>query len=457
LLDELMFVVACRFGRVEPRRRARAFVFGLLAELPRKNCWTIAEHAGDRSPDGMQHLLARAKWDAGGVRDDVRGYVVEHLGDPGAVLVVDETGDVKKGTATVAVARQYSGTAGRVENCQVAVYLTYATVAGYALIDRELYLPRSWAGDLGRRQAAGIPPEVGFATKPALARRMIARALAAGVPAGWVTGDEVYGTDPGLRADLEKRQAGYVLAVAKSHRVTTAAGPVRADALAAVLPPRAWQRLSAGAGAKGHRWYDWAWVGIEPGRPGWHWLLIRRNRRTRELAYYRCHAPGHVPLAVLVRVAGIRWSTEMVFTQLAKRAVRPLGGGWQHVADLDVAVGDDHPVDEQFSQQPALLEGGGGQSGADGLAECLDTVGDGLQFQPLSGGGVQLALPGRQGGAAAVQLVPLALEFGQGDDLGQVGVEQPLLLAVQLAQGLADGRLPGVEFLGQPGAAARPV
>ena len=158
-----------------------------------------------------------------------------------------------------------------------------------------------------------------------------------------------------------------------------------------------------------------------------------------------------------MKVAGLRWTIEMVFTQLAKRAVRPIGGCGQHVADLHLAVGDDHPVDEQFSQQPALLEGGCGEPGADGLAECLDTVGDGLEFQPLSGGGVQLALLGRQGGAAAVQLVPLALEFGQGDDLGQVGVEQPLLLAVQLAQGLADGRLPGVEFLGQPGAAPGPV
>ena len=163
------------------------------------------------------------------------------------------------------------------------------------------------------------------------------------------------------------------------------------------------------------------------------------------------------PAARLAAGYARRWAVEMVFTQLAKRAVRPVGGGWEHVADLDLVVGDDHPVDEQFGQQPALLEGGGGQPGADGLAECLDPVGNGLQFQPLAGGGVQLALLGHQSGAAAVQLVPLALEFGQGDDLGQVGVEQPLLLAVQLAQGLADRRLPGVEFLGQPGAALRPV
>ena len=172
-LEELLGRVAGRFGRVEPRRRARAFVLGLLADLPRKNCWTIAEHAGDASPDGMQHLLARAVWDDDGVRDDVRDYVVEHLGDPEAVLVVDETGDLKKGTATVGVQRQYTGTAGRIENAQVAVYLVYASDAGHAVIDRELYLPRGWIDDPDRCQAAGIPDQVGFATKPALATAMI--------------------------------------------------------------------------------------------------------------------------------------------------------------------------------------------------------------------------------------------------------------------------------------------
>ena len=182
--------VAGRFGRVEPRRRVRAFVAGLLAELPRKNCWTIAEHAGEANPDGMQHLLARAVWDADAVRDDVRGYVVEQLADADAVLVVDETGDLKKGTATVGVQRQYTGTAGRTENAQVTVWLTYATAVGHGLIDRALYLPRCWADDPDRRDTAGVPAEVGFATKPALARQMIARTLDAGVPARWVTGDE---------------------------------------------------------------------------------------------------------------------------------------------------------------------------------------------------------------------------------------------------------------------------
>jgi SRSO17 transposase len=313
MLDELMDRIAGRFSRVEPRRRARAFVLGLLSDLPRKNCWSIAEQAGDRSPGGMQHLLSAARWDAGAVRDDLRDYVVEHLGDPGAVLVADETGDVKKGTGTAGVQRQYSGTAGRIENCQVAVYLTYAAPRGHALIDRELYLPKSWTGDPQRCLAAGIPAGTRFATKPALARQMIARALDAGTPARWVAADEVYGADPGLRADLEHRAMGYVLAVACSHPVSTAAGKRRADQLARVLPRSAWQRCSAGAGAKGYRYYDWAWISIEPGRPGHRWLMIRRHPRTGQLAFYRCYAPRPVPLAALVQVAGRRWTVEEDF------------------------------------------------------------------------------------------------------------------------------------------------
>jgi SRSO17 transposase len=313
IFDELMGRIAGRFGRVEPRRRARAFVLGLLSGLPRKNCWSIAEYAGDPTPGGMQHLLGRARWDADAVRDDLRDYLTERLGDPGAVLVVDETGDVKKGTATAGVQRQYTGTAGRTENAQVAVYLAYVAPAGHALIDRELYLPRSWVAGPGRCRVAGIPEETAFATKPALARRMLARTLDARVPAGWVAGDEVYGADPGLRADLEKRETGYVLAVACRHKFSIGLRTFRADELARHLPRPAWQRYSAGAGAKGHRYYDWAWVTTDPGQPGHRWLLIRRNRHTRELAFYRCYAPRHVPLATLVKVAGLRWPVEENF------------------------------------------------------------------------------------------------------------------------------------------------
>ena len=312
MLDELLARVAGRFGRVEPRRRVRGFVLGLLADLPRKNCWTIAEHAGDATPDGMQHLLGRAVWDTDGVRDDLRDYVTEHLGDPGAVLVVDETGDIKKGTATVGVQRQYTGTAGRVENAQVAVYLTYAGQAGHAMIDRELYLPKSWTSDPARCARAGVPEDVKFATKPQLARVMITRALDAGVPARWAAGDEVYGVDPALRAELEARQLGYVLAIGCDRRLPTAAGPMRADILAATVPPGAWARLSAGRGAKGHRYYDWAWVSLTADS-GQHWLLIRRHLRHGELAFYRCYSPTPVRLGELVRVAGRRWTIEESF------------------------------------------------------------------------------------------------------------------------------------------------
>jgi SRSO17 transposase len=277
----------------------------LLADLSRKNCWTIAEHAGDATPDGMQHLLSRAVWDTDGVRDDLRDYVVDHLGDPGAVLVVDETGDVKKGSRTLGAQHQYTGTAGRVENAQVAVYLTYAGQAGHAMIDRELYLPRCWAEDPARCAGAGVPDDVEFATKPELARAMIAGALDAGVPARWATGDEVYGADPGLRVELEARQVGYVLAIGCDRRLPTAAGPMRADTLAASVPQGAWARLSAGRGAKGHRYYTWAWVTLAADS-GHHWLLIRRHPRRGELAFDRCYSPTPIRVGELIRVAGRR-------------------------------------------------------------------------------------------------------------------------------------------------------
>lgn len=305
--------IAGRFARVEPRRRVRDLVLGLLSDLPRKNCWTIAEWAGEKTPHGMQHLLCRASWDADAVRDDVREYVVEHLHDDQAVLVVDETGDVKKGTHTVGVQRQYTGTAGRIENSQVAVYLVYAGARGHAAVDRELYIPRSWIFDPDRCRAAGLGEDTDFATKPELARVMIERFLDAGHGVGWVTGDEVYGGNPKLRAALEERGLGYVLAVACSAEVATGAGTFRADALAAKLPRRAWQKQSAGAGAKGHRFYDWAVIDLAEPRPGSHQLLIRRNRTTGELAYYRCYSAQPVPLSTLVKTAGSRWRVEETF------------------------------------------------------------------------------------------------------------------------------------------------
>jgi len=260
LFEALLDTIEARFGRPEPRRRVRDFIAGLLAPLPVKNCWTIAEHAGDDGPGGMQDLIGRASWDDAEVRADVRAFVAARLGHPDGVLLVDETGDLKKGTHTVGVQRQYSGTAGKIENCQLAVHLSYATPAGHTLLDVALYLPKSWTEDPQRRREAGVPDTVGFATKPQLARRLIETALAGGLPCRWVAGDEAYGGDPRLAAALRQHRLGYVLAVACSHHVRTGLGVFRADRLAADLPKRAWQRLSAGTGAKGFRYYDWAFI-----------------------------------------------------------------------------------------------------------------------------------------------------------------------------------------------------
>ena len=316
--------IAPRFARYEPLRRAGELMAGMVSGLDRKNCWTIAEHRGSATPDGLQHLLARARWDADAVRDDLRDYVVDAFGDPGAILVVDETGDVKKGTQSVGVQRQYSGTAGRIENSQVAVYLTYAAPRGHALIDRALYLPKSWAEDSDRCEVAGIPQgNRGFATKPTLATALIDRTMAAEVPAGWVAGDEVYGADPRLRAAIRGHGLGYVLAIAANRRVPTHAGPLRVDALPALIPTHAWQQHSAGAGAHGPRLYSWAWFRLlaeDDTDTGTHHLLIRRNDATGELAYLRCYSPRPVPLRTLVSVAGQRWRIEESF-QAAKGLV----------------------------------------------------------------------------------------------------------------------------------------
>ncbi|MFJ9371702.1 IS701 family transposase [Nocardia sp. NPDC101769] len=317
--------VAGRFRRVEPRRTAREMVAGLASELPEKNCWTLSEHAGHDTPDAMQHLLSRAVWDADAVRDDLRDYVVQSLGGREAILVIDETGDVKKGTTTVGVQRQYTGTAGRIENSQVAVFLTYSTRLGHTLIDRALYLPKSWTTDPDRRAEAGIPDSEEFATKPALAQTMIDRALDAGVSAAWVTGDEVYGADPTLRSTLEAHAVGYVLAIGRDRRVATGTGPIRADRLTAALPATAWQPLSAGDGAKGPRLYEWAWITLDTDTAGYRWLLVRRNPATGELAYYRSYCPHQVPLSTLVGVAGRRWGVEEDF-----KAGKGLAGLDQH-------------------------------------------------------------------------------------------------------------------------------
>jgi SRSO17 transposase len=296
------------------------YLLGLLSRTERKNGWAIAELAGDATPDGMQRLLNFYSWSAGAVRDDLREYVTASMGSLDAVLIPDETGFLKKGTMSAGVARQYSGTAGRIENCQVGVFLAYAVPGGgRALIDRELYLPQAWADDWDRCRRAGIGDDVAFATKPELARQMIERAIAAGTSFGWVAADEVCGQHTPLRDWLGQQRIRYVLAVPKSFPVVTAAGKMRAHQLTARVPAAGWQQLSCGAGAKGPRFYDWALIATTSPV---HHLLARRSltpdgKGERELAFFTCHAPAGTTLAELVTVAGTRWAVEECF-QAAK-------------------------------------------------------------------------------------------------------------------------------------------
>jgi SRSO17 transposase len=264
----------------------------------RKNGWQLAEHAGEHTPDGMQRLLATAGWDPALVRDDLRAYVVEHLGDPGAVLVVDETGFLKKGSTSVGVQRQYSGSAGKVDNCQLGVFLAYASPNGRAMIDRELYLPKSWTDDRERCKAARAPEELGFRTKPELARVMLERALDDRIPAAWVTADEVNGGSPALRQWLQGRGVRHVLAVKRTELLGVpaadrpAGGTVRTsvEQLAAAVPAEQWIACSAGHGAKGRRLYDWTRVELAtPATAGMaRWLLVRRSQSDGDLAFYAC-------------------------------------------------------------------------------------------------------------------------------------------------------------------------
>jgi len=320
VFGQVMDLISGRFARVLSRLTARDFLLGLLSTAERKTCWQLAEWAGHARPSRMQRLLREAVWEADLVRDDLRAFVVEQLQHPDAVLIVDETGVVKKGAGSVGVQRQYCGTAGRIENSQVAVFLSYATPAGRALIDRRLYLPKSWTGDPDRCRLAGVPRHVEFATKPALAVEMIESALGAGVTVGFVTGDECYGRDPALRQALQQRGIGYVLAVARNHytRIDTHLKE-RVDVTQRWLSAQAWQRYSCGPGSKGPRFYDWAWVHIHDDTPGVHSLLMRRNRKG-ELAFYRTWSPQPVPLSTLVRTAGMRWCVEESF-QICKGQV----------------------------------------------------------------------------------------------------------------------------------------
>jgi SRSO17 transposase len=304
------------FPRSDARRRAWAYVRGLLSPVERKNGWQVAEVNGDATPYGVQHLLGRAQWDADAVRDALRPYLLAHLGDPWAVLVLDETGFLKKGQQSAGVARPYSGTAGRVENCQIGVFLAYASPRGQALLDRELYLPKEWTNAPARCAGARIPGGRPFATKPQLARQRLERAFQAGVTAVWVTGDSVYGDDRRLRVWLESQNQAYVLAVSGKEYVWLGWQQRQVKTILAALPAEGWRRLSAGAGAKGRRLYDWCWLPLaDPMQPPWRrWLLVRRSLGDpTDLTAYVVFAPHDTPMEPVVQAAGSRWTIESCF------------------------------------------------------------------------------------------------------------------------------------------------
>ena len=330
------------FQRKDTRARAGQYLRGLLGRVERKNGWQLAEYVGESTPYAMQHVLDRADWDADKVRDELRRYAVAHLLTPGegGVVVVDETGFLKKGDKSAGVQRQYSGTAGRIENCQIGVFLALAGSRGRALVDRELYLPQGWCEDEPRCREAKIPAGTKFATKPQLAQKMLARAWDGGLTPAWVLADEVYGNDSKFRRFLEERSQPFVLAVSSQQRLWIDFRQKRVDAIAKELPPENWVRMSAGEGMKGPRWYDWAAAvfGVPTEGGLRHWMLFRRSvDKPEELAYYLCLAPENATMKDLVEAAGQRWSIERCFeaakqeTGLDEYEVRSWHGWHRHI------------------------------------------------------------------------------------------------------------------------------
>ena len=338
-LDAVAGRIGARFARSETRDRVRAYLIGLLGPVQRKNSWQLAEQIGDTDPYGVQYLLGRSDWDPDAVRDDLRDYVVGSLGDADAVLILDETGFLKKGQHSAGVGRQYTGTAGRIENAQVGVFLAYASRHGTAFLDRALYLPKDWTDDPDRCEEAGVPEGTAFATKPRLARQMLERAFKAGIPAAWVTGDEVYGSDGQLRRWLEQEGRAYVLAVRSNQSVWVGLRQTQVAVLAASLATRDWHKITIAAGSKGPRRYAWAWVPInhDLGPTRRRWLLVRKSLEDGEMAYYLAAGPARTTLTRLAEVAGSRWSIEGGFESakqevgLADYEVRSWTGWHRHI------------------------------------------------------------------------------------------------------------------------------
>lgn len=321
------------------RENARKYISGLLGSAERKNGWQLSETVGEKTPYALQQFVYRGNWSADDLRDELRGYVTESLGSKDGVLVVDETGFLKQGKKSCGVKRQYSGTAGRIANCQIGVFLTYASSAGYAVMDRRLYLPEEWTSDAERRKEAGIPEEVTFQTKPQMALEMIRDTHEAGVPFAWVTGDSVYGDYRDIREYCESIGKSYVLCVSGKESLWIGFGQHRVSKLLASLEPERWQTFSCGDGSKGERIYDWQAIALNCSSHAdtLRCLLVRRNQTTGELRGYVCCAAKTVTLAELVRIAGMRWTVESSFAEMKSEVgldqyeVRSYHGWYKHI------------------------------------------------------------------------------------------------------------------------------
>jgi SRSO17 transposase len=318
-LEELHLRIAGRFARSEARERVKRYLLGLLGRVERKNGWQLAEAIGDKDPQGVQRLLNSAKWDADAVRDDLREYVVEHLGDEeSGMLIADETGFLKKGNKSVGVARQYTGTAGDTVDCQVGVYVAYASNKGSAFIDRALYLPEQWAYDLKRRAEAGVPEEVAFANKIELAKRMLERAFEAGVPARWVAADSFYGRSHEFRAWLEEHGRAYAVMVPKTNMVPLGGRKKKIERLAERLPEDAFSEVPPVQDSGERRPWEWACLGLaaDPKKGMSRWLLVRRGTDDpEELAFYQAYGPEDTSVEELVRICQKRWAIEVAFEE----------------------------------------------------------------------------------------------------------------------------------------------
>lgn len=345
--NNLMYRLAPVFSGEPAFKNAQKYIKGLLGPVERKNGWQMAEYLGESTPYAIQQFIYRGRFSADEMRDIGRSYVAEHLGDEDGVLVVDETGFLKQGDKSCGVKRQYSGTAGRVENCQIGVFLTYAGSKGHCPIDRRLYLPIEWANDSKRRKEAGVPEEIDFRTKPQLALRMIKGATEAGVAYRWVTGDCVYGDNRVIREWLERNRKSYVLCLSSKEYINDGEQYASVGSILKTLPAEGWFEASCGDGSKGARLYDWQIIEIAPPREeGFkRWLLVRRSQEdSGDMRAYICFAPVGTPATKLIEVAGTRWTVETCFKEsksevgLDEYEFRSYDGWYKHITFACIAL-----------------------------------------------------------------------------------------------------------------------